>query len=558
MTTQTIEATESSEVLEDGDLVVLFRPGQDDELRKTLKSFISLVNADDTDDYVSSAALLNASNGTLTLTRKDGGTVTVDLSGINTDDYVSSAALNASNGTLTLTRKDGGTVTVDLSGINTDDYVSEVAFNMGFLTFTRKNGTVTTIDIRTSDEYVRDLDVTSGVLVADRNVGGTLSIDLSSVLHYVKGARVSGNSLIFSVGDANDITVDLSSINPRSNDYVTGVTLSGSVLTVTRRRAADLTVDLASLGSEGSVTGVSFSGDSLSVARKSGAAFTASLASLNKVPTGGSLGDSLVKKSNTDNDLEWKALVPSSGGTTTGSTETSIYGPLLGRLVLPNTGLVVTTSGRTSYLATPGDLPSSAGWSVGPNLSGVSSSTGVGTLKLFVPRKLPGTTTMGFMCKSELYIFLGNLAAAGLGTVDTSVDLIPAPSNVEIGDVIVIGTESMRVSTVVGDGAQLIVTRSVDGSTLAIHAGGAAVYKQAYEDYDEVFIPWGAASSETFSTYSEIIYSSLLKFSAASYLFIRYVKSAILDESFFSLYVSSALPMSTPASARISVYYAVR
>ena len=225
---------------------------------------------------------------------------------------------------------------------------------------------------------------------------------------------------------------------------------------------------------------------------------------------------------------------------------------------MPNTGLVVTTSGRTSYLATPGDLPSSAGWSVGPNLSGVSSSTGVGTLKLFVPRKLPGTTTMGFMCKSELYIFLGNLAAAGLGTVDTSVDLIPAPSNVEIGDVIVIGTESMRVSTVVGDGAQLIVTRSVDGSTLAVHAGGAAVYKQAYEDYDEVFIPWGAASSESFSTYSETIYSSLLKFSGTSYLFIRYVKSAILDERFFSLYVSSAVPMSTPASARISVYYAVR
>ena len=161
MTTQTIEATESSEVLEDGDLVVLFRPGQDDELRKTLKSFIDLVNAGDT------------------------------------DDYVSSAALDASNGTLTLTRKDGGTVTVDLSGINTDDYVQNVAFNMGFLTFTRKNGTVTTIDIRTSDEYVRDLDVISGVLVADRNVGGTLSIDLSSVLHYFKGVRVSGNSLIF-------------------------------------------------------------------------------------------------------------------------------------------------------------------------------------------------------------------------------------------------------------------------------------------------------------------------------------------------------------------------
>jgi hypothetical protein len=64
------------------------------------------------------------SAGTLTLTKSNGGTVTVTGFSVVTDTntYVTGATFNTGNGVITMTRTDGGTVTVDIDGRYLESY----------------------------------------------------------------------------------------------------------------------------------------------------------------------------------------------------------------------------------------------------------------------------------------------------------------------------------------------------------------------------------------------------------------------------------------------------
>ena len=69
------------------------------------------------------STLVLDSSGTLTLADSASGTVTADISGINTDtdtNTTNSTLVLSSSGTLALTDSASGTVTADISGINTD------------------------------------------------------------------------------------------------------------------------------------------------------------------------------------------------------------------------------------------------------------------------------------------------------------------------------------------------------------------------------------------------------------------------------------------------------
>ena len=151
-------------------------------------------SAIDFQGVVPTNASLSLSSGTLTLTDSDNGTVTADISGINTDTdtNTTNASLSLSSGTLTLTDSDNGTVTADISGINTDTDTNttnaSLSLSSGTLTLTDSDNGTVTVDISgintdtDTNTTNASLSLSSGTLTLTDSDNGTVTVDLPSTI----------------------------------------------------------------------------------------------------------------------------------------------------------------------------------------------------------------------------------------------------------------------------------------------------------------------------------------------------------------------------------------
>jgi hypothetical protein len=174
----------------------------------------------DTDtNYYVTGATFNTSDGVVTLTRNDGGTITVDLDGrygsSSSDYYTTGATFNTGNGIITFTRNDGGTYTVDIDGkyLDSSSYTASDVLSK-LLTV---DGSGSGLDADTLDGYhassfltsysetdtlnsvtTRGASTTNDITIGGLTVGGSLTYGTyTSASNYVLGADnilLKGNS----------------------------------------------------------------------------------------------------------------------------------------------------------------------------------------------------------------------------------------------------------------------------------------------------------------------------------------------------------------------------
>jgi hypothetical protein len=223
-----------------------------------------LLTSNYVDDYVTSAAF-NITNGILTLTRAEGGTVAVDLDGrySQTDTsttYSVSAADVASGKAIRLTGSNSVTDDVILAGgnnvsltrsgdtitINSADAPADVVTTLSKvgndLRYVNEAGTTATIDLTSyldDTNLARIVDGTlsgSGILTVTRDDSTTFDIDLSLLLDDTNLARIvsagwnTGNGVLtLTRNDGSTIPVDL------DNRYLQSYTETDTLQSVTAR-----------------------------------------------------------------------------------------------------------------------------------------------------------------------------------------------------------------------------------------------------------------------------------------------------------------------------------
>ena len=227
------------------------------------------------EDFVNAASFVTTT-GALSLVRRNGGEIEVNLDGryllASDADHVSGATFNSSNGVLTLSRVLGGTVAVDLDGrfalqsdldaaISAEKHLTAHAFDTatGVLTSTLSDESTVTVELDgrylLQSSYVDDFvsgaafNSTNGVLTLTRVEGGTVAVDLDGryVESVAAGAGLSNSGAGQSV--VLDVNVDrgLSIVSDNVGIADTGVTAGSygaadSVSTFTVNSRGQLTV----------------------------------------------------------------------------------------------------------------------------------------------------------------------------------------------------------------------------------------------------------------------------------------------------------------------------
>ena len=144
----------------------------------------------------------------------------------STDTFVTGGTYNATGATITLTRNDGGTISI--TGV-TDYYLESVVFNSGNnnMTFTLNDGTpiVTNLDYLAENYYVTGgtFNNNTDTITLYRNDGG--SIDITGITDtYITG---------FTYNNANQLTItdNYGGSISTTIDVVTGLTVNGEVNT---------------------------------------------------------------------------------------------------------------------------------------------------------------------------------------------------------------------------------------------------------------------------------------------------------------------------------------
>ena len=183
---------------------------------------------------------------TLTLTRPDDTTSTVDLSPYLDEDAraIASGVLNAATGIVTFTRDDASTFTIDLSGLlDTDTIPNDATITLtagdgltgggSFTTDQSGAATITftvgvdnaTTEISSDQVIVKDLGITTAKLAADAVDGTKIADDSIDSEHYVDGsidtAHFSLTAAINTVTDQNTGALKLWSGSQAAYDALT-------------------------------------------------------------------------------------------------------------------------------------------------------------------------------------------------------------------------------------------------------------------------------------------------------------------------------------------------
>jgi len=248
---------------------------------------------DNTDDQQITAFDLDTTTNILTITLEDGGTKTVDLSGLdnagtddqqlsldattniltledggtvdlspyldNTDDQqITAFDLDTTTNILTITLEDGGTKTVDLSNVNTDDQQLSLDATTNILTL-EDGGTVDLSPYldNTDDQQITafDLDTTTNILTITLEDGGTKTVDLSGLDNSGTDDQqlsLDATTNILTLEDGG--TVDLSPYLDNTDDQqITAFDLdtTTNILTITLEDGGTKTVDLSGLDNAG-------------------------------------------------------------------------------------------------------------------------------------------------------------------------------------------------------------------------------------------------------------------------------------------------------------------
>jgi hypothetical protein len=189
------------------------------------------------------------SNGTLTLVNNSGETFSVTgfSTGNTIDYYVTGGTFNKNTETLTLTRNDGGIVSV--TGF-TDLYVTGGTYSNGILTLTNNDGQSFLVD----GFYTGGTDVTitggtysDGTLTLVNNTGGTITIT-----GFTSGST-GGSNIIITGGSYSDGTLTLTNntggtitvsgfYTGGTDVFVTGGTYSNGTATFTNNTGGTFTV----------------------------------------------------------------------------------------------------------------------------------------------------------------------------------------------------------------------------------------------------------------------------------------------------------------------------
>jgi hypothetical protein len=159
----------------------------------------------ESDPYrITAVAVTGTATKTITITRADSTTVTTTWTDLDTNTdtnyYVTSAAFNTSNGVLTLTRNDAGTVTVDLDG-----RYSEIGHT--HTVTTGESGLITVAGI---SDYVFSIDSRDTRAVAntpsDYDKGLYLDFKNSSIFPELEASGYKGQMIWRSYGAAADMS----------------------------------------------------------------------------------------------------------------------------------------------------------------------------------------------------------------------------------------------------------------------------------------------------------------------------------------------------------------
>lgn len=254
----------------------------------------SLLTGNWTDSYDKSVTGINVAGSTtktITLYRRDGGTLTADFTdsqgtGAGADFYIYSGSFDSGNGNLTLNRTgDGGSVVISLDGrYSTVPFVTGIsgylqdqigAINLSALETATGNldGRVSSIESQTGNyvtgSVIRPED--TGIFYTNDNPSGYITgIDLSSYQTVTVSTGISGflqNQISSLNGATGNLNTRVSAIETQTGNFALKND-TGAFLTT---GAADLrfyplssnpssylvTADIASLASTGYVTGVS-------------------------------------------------------------------------------------------------------------------------------------------------------------------------------------------------------------------------------------------------------------------------------------------------------------
>ncbi|MGB6153517.1 MAG: hypothetical protein WBG48_16170, partial [Pricia sp.] len=183
------------------------------------------------------------------LTLEDGGTVNLTPFLDNTDDQqVTDFTLDNATNELTLTLEDGGTETVDFTAIlaaaGTDDQA--LTLTAGNILTLEDGGTVNLTPFldNSDDQTITDfsLDGTTNIITLTLENGGTQTIDLSGFVstddQNISGSGLSGTDLTIGIENGTNETVDLSSLVGTDDQ---ALTITGNTLTLEDGGTVDLT-----------------------------------------------------------------------------------------------------------------------------------------------------------------------------------------------------------------------------------------------------------------------------------------------------------------------------
>lgn len=199
---------------------------------------------------LATASALTLSGNTLTLTKGNGTTDTVDLSAYLDEDAraIASGVLAADTGIVTFTRDDASEFTLDLSALLDDtNLVTSVAGKSGVVTLEKADITdfsdsdyATALQGELADTSLQPNDNVSSLV----NDAGYLTSETADVL---TSLSLASNTLTYTdeAGAATDI--DLSAYLDDTDTYVTSGALTANTLTLTLSDASTVAIDISDI-----------------------------------------------------------------------------------------------------------------------------------------------------------------------------------------------------------------------------------------------------------------------------------------------------------------------
>lgn len=210
---------------------------------------------------------VSLSGTVLTFDREGGTQVEIDLAPIipDTSEFINDASLNTNNNLITLTKANGNSITLDLSSFlqEISTLFKDVSLSGTELVFVRENDTEARVDLApiipsspstpgggNAGNAFTAVSFANNILTFTRGDGTSSTIDLSALSQDISALFDSAsfdestNILTFTTEGGTSSTIDLSSLSQDVGSFFENASISGSVLTFTKQDGTTVEVQL--------------------------------------------------------------------------------------------------------------------------------------------------------------------------------------------------------------------------------------------------------------------------------------------------------------------------